>query len=72
MRTASCVAGVLGLVCSVQVAAAPPAPAPAHALQCERLFDSRSGQLLDARTVVVREGKVAEVLPGKVQVPGAW
>ncbi len=71
MRTASCVAGVLGLVCSVQVAAAPPAPAPAHALQCERLFDSRSGQLLDARTVVVREGKVAEVLPGKVQVPGA-
>ncbi len=71
MRTASCVAGVLGLVCSVQVAAAPPVPAPAHALQCERLFDSRSGQLLDARTVVVREGKVAEVLPGKVQVPGA-
>ncbi|WP_242104420.1 MULTISPECIES: amidohydrolase family protein [unclassified Lysobacter] len=71
MRTASCVAGVLGLVCSVQVAAAPPAPAPAQALQCERLFDSRSGQLLDARTVVVREGKVAEVLPGKVQVPGA-
>jgi imidazolonepropionase-like amidohydrolase len=67
------VAGVLGLVCSVQVAAAPPAPAPApaYALQCERLFDSRSGQLLDARTVVVREGKVAEVLPGKVQVPGA-
>ncbi len=71
MRTASCVAGVLGLVCSVQVAAAPPAPAPAQALQCERLFDSRSGQLLDARTVVVREGKVAEVLPGKVEVPGA-
>ena len=71
MRTASCVAGVLGLVCSVQVAAAPPAPAPAQALQCERLFDSRSGQLLDARTVVVREGQVAEVLPGKVQVPGA-
>ena len=71
MRTASCVAGLLGLVWSVQVAAAPPAPAPAYALQCERLFDSRSGQLLDARTVVVREGKVAEVLPGKVQVPGA-
>ena len=71
MRTAIRVAGVLGLVCSAPMAAAPPAPAPAYALQCERLFDSRGGQLLDARTVVVREGKVAEVLPGKVQVPGA-
>lgn len=41
------------------------------ALQCGRLFDSRGGQLLDARTVVVREGKVAEVLAGKAEVPGA-
>jgi imidazolonepropionase-like amidohydrolase len=72
MRTASCLAGVLGLICAAPIAAAPPAaPSAAHALQCERLFDSRSGQLLDARTVVVREGKVAEVLPGRVQVPGA-
>ncbi len=43
----------------------------AVALHCGRLFDSRSGELLDARTVVVREGKVAEVLPGAVDVPGA-
>ncbi len=41
------------------------------ALQCGRLFDSRSGKLLDARTVVVRAGKVAQVLAGKVDVPGA-
>jgi len=41
------------------------------ALQCERLFEARSGKLLPARTVVVREGRVAEVLEGRVEVPGA-
>ncbi|NUO77392.1 MAG: amidohydrolase family protein [Lysobacter sp.] len=40
------------------------------ALHCGKLFDARSGQLLDARTVVVREGKVAEVLPGRADVAG--
>ena len=48
------------------------APAAAtQALHCGHLFDSRSGNLLDARTVVVRDGKVAEVLPGRADVPGA-
>jgi len=41
------------------------------ALQCERLFEARSGKLLPARTVVVREGRVAEVLEGRAEVPGA-
>ncbi|MGS1078472.1 amidohydrolase family protein [Pseudoxanthomonas beigongshangi] len=41
------------------------------ALQCERLFEARSGKLLPARTVVVREGRVAEVLEGRTEVPGA-
>ncbi|SFK28882.1 metal-dependent hydrolase family protein [Lysobacter sp. cf310] len=53
---------------------APPALAAAEAptaLHCGKLFDARSGQLLDARTVVVREGKVAEVLPGRAEVAGA-
>jgi len=35
------------------------------ALHCGKLFDSRSGKLLGAHTVVVRNGKVAEVLPGR-------
>jgi imidazolonepropionase-like amidohydrolase len=48
-----------------------PASAEPVALQCGKLFDSRSGQLLDARTVVVRDGKVAEVLAGRADVPGA-
>ena len=41
------------------------------ALHCERLFDARSGKLLDARTVVVREGRIADVLPGRTAVAGA-
>ena len=35
------------------------------ALHCGKLFDSRSGKLLGAHTVVVRNCKVAEVLPGR-------
>lgn len=52
---------------------APPALAAEAptALHCGHLFDARSGQLLDARTVVVREGKIAEVLPGRADVAGA-
>lgn len=34
------------------------------ALHCGKLFDSRNGKLLGAHTVVVRDGKVAEVSPG--------
>ena len=41
------------------------------ALQCEHLFDSRKGQMLGAHTVLVRDGKVAEVRAGRVDVPGA-
>jgi len=37
------------------------------ALQCGKLFDSRSGKLLGAHTVVVRNGKVAEVLAGRAE-----
>ena len=33
------------------------------ALHCGKLFDSRSGKLLGAHTVVVRNGKVAEGIP---------
>ncbi|HJW45789.1 MAG TPA: amidohydrolase family protein [Lysobacter sp.] len=55
--------------------AAPTATAPAStgavALQCGKLFDARSGQLLDTRTVVVRDGKIVEVLAGRADVPGA-
>jgi len=42
-----------------------------QALQCDRLFDARSGKVLGAHTIVVREGRVAEVLPGTVAVADA-
>jgi imidazolonepropionase-like amidohydrolase len=43
------------------------APAQGSALHCGNLFDSRSGTLLGAHTVVVRNGKVAEVLAGRAE-----
>ena len=52
-------------------AATVPAHAADLALQCGRLFDSRAGRLLDAHTVVVRQGRIAEVLPGRIEVEGA-
>lgn len=47
------------------------APAEPLALQCERLFDARAGRMLGAHTVVAREGRIAEVRAGRVEVPGA-
>lgn len=47
------------------------APAEALALHCGKLFDARSGKLLGARTVVVREGKIEQVLDGRADAPGA-
>ncbi len=44
------------------------ANANAYALQCERMFDSRSGQMLGTKTIVVRAGKVAEIREGRVEV----
>jgi imidazolonepropionase-like amidohydrolase len=41
------------------------------ALQCGKLFDARSGRILEERTVVVRDGRIAEVLGGRAAVPGA-
>jgi imidazolonepropionase-like amidohydrolase len=45
------------------------ASAADYALNCGRVFDSRSGKMLDARTIVVRNGKIAEVLAGRVEAP---
>ncbi len=41
------------------------------ALQCGRMFDARSGRVLGAHTIVVRDGKVAEVLAGRTEAAGA-
>jgi len=65
MRQRLLTAAVLSMLALPAFAADP--PAGDKALHCDRLFDSRNGKLLGAHTVVVRSGKVAEVLPGRAQ-----
>lgn len=55
------------LAAAVLSTLAMPAFAEDSALHCGKLFDSRSGKLLGAHTVVVRSGKVAEVLAGRAE-----
>ncbi|WP_119718648.1 metal-dependent hydrolase family protein [Cognatilysobacter tabacisoli] len=58
------------LALAIALAATPALAADPVALQCGQLFDARSGKVLDARTVVVRDGKVAEVLAGAATPAG--
>lgn len=55
---------------ALALAASPAAAVEPAALHCEHLFDARSGRLLGAHTVVVRDGKIAQLLPGRIDVPG--
>jgi len=47
---------------------APPDTKPAQALHCERLFDARSGKMLGEHTIVVRDGKIDSVVPGRAKL----
>ncbi|HEU4812997.1 MAG TPA: amidohydrolase family protein [Xanthomonadaceae bacterium] len=66
---------LLGAIAALPLAALAQDPAPstpaATALHCERLFDARAGRVLGPHTVVVRDGRIAEVLAGRVDVAGA-
>ncbi len=55
------------LTVCVLMGIAMPAAATDNSLQCGKLFDSRSGRMLGAHTIVVRDGKIAEVLPGRAE-----
>lgn len=59
---------LLSLLVSV---ASPSFAADPVILHCGKLFDSRGGKLLDNRSIVVREGRIADVQPGQVALPGA-
>ena len=49
-----------------------PGAATPLALQCGNTFDSRAAKLVGARTIVTgADGRIAQVLPGKVAAPGA-
>ena len=58
------------LTAAVLATLALPALGADTTLHCGKLFDSRSGKLLGPHTVVVRDGKVAEVLAGRVEPVG--
>ncbi|WP_408953146.1 amidohydrolase family protein [Lysobacter sp. Hz 25] len=62
---------VIAVLSAAPAYAAPAAAAEPMALQCGRLFDARSGKVLESRTVVVRDGKVEQVLDGRAEAPGA-
>ena len=64
-RSALCAAVALALLSPFAASAAD------QALQCERVFDARRGTMLGAHTIVVRDGKIAELKPGRVEVAGA-
>ena len=64
-RSALCAAVALALLAPFAASAAD------QALQCERVFDARRGTMLGAHTIVVRDGKIAELRAGRVEVAGA-
>jgi imidazolonepropionase-like amidohydrolase len=62
MRTILLAAGLL---------AAGPALADAIAVYCGDVFDSATARLVGAHTIVTSEGRIGQVLPGRVAIPGA-
>ncbi|WFC42953.1 amidohydrolase family protein [Pseudoxanthomonas sp. SE1] len=56
---------------SLPVAAAEPVPPATLALHCGQLFDARSGKVLGEHTVLVRDGRIAEVIPGRAKLADA-
>jgi imidazolonepropionase-like amidohydrolase len=62
---------ILGLLCLL-AQSAPAQAAEVLALQCGDTFDSKTARLVGARTIVTgADGRIAQVLPGKVAAPGA-
>lgn len=55
--------------CLLLSAALPAFAADPLALHCERLFDARSGRMLGEHTIVVEDGRIASVLPGRATLP---
>ncbi|WP_200911790.1 amidohydrolase family protein [Mesorhizobium sp. 1M-11] len=63
--------GLLALALTTVSVPAAQAAETVSVLHCGKLFDSRTGTMLDARSIVVRDGKIDEVLPGKAEVKDA-
>jgi len=56
---------------AASLAASSPVLAETIALQCGDVFDAKSAKLVGSRTIVTADGKISQVLPGRVPVPGA-
>jgi imidazolonepropionase-like amidohydrolase len=59
------------LLLAASLAASGPVMAETAALHCGDVFDSKTARLVGARTIVTTDGRIAQVLPGRVPVPGA-
>jgi imidazolonepropionase-like amidohydrolase len=59
------------ILLAAALVAALPAAAETVALQCGDVFDSKSARLIGARTIVTNDGRITQVLPGRVSVSGA-
>jgi imidazolonepropionase-like amidohydrolase len=66
MKIKARIALTLGALCVT-----PAGMASIQALQCGKLFDSASGRMNGASTIVVENNKISQVLPGAVSMPGA-
>ncbi|MBP7891307.1 MAG: hypothetical protein KAZ58_00210, partial [Arenimonas sp.] len=64
MKIKAQIALTLGALCMT-----PAVMAATQALQCGKLFDSASGRMNGASTIVVENNKISQVLPGTVSVP---
>ncbi|CAN4278508.1 amidohydrolase family protein [Pseudoxanthomonas sp. LjRoot125] len=60
-----------GLPACMTARAAEPAAPATLALHCERVFDARSGKVLGEHTILVRDGRIAEVIPGRAKLSDA-
>ncbi len=59
------------LLLAASLAAATPALSDTVALHCGETFDAKAARLVGARTIVATDGKLTQVLPGRVSVTGA-
>ena len=57
------------LALALTASAAPALAAEPVALHCERLFDARAGRMLGEHTIVVEDGRVRSLLPGRAKLP---
>lgn len=57
------------LALALAASATPALAAEPVALHCERLFDARAGRMLGEHTIVVEDGRVRSLLPGRAKLP---